>query len=526
MPKEPMSTFVAGGKEFEVVDKAGRETASFFDNYTVKRLFRDSSYISVLTDGNSDYTGLQGAAYNSLAEEYIIAICSSGDSSCMLIAIDMTDGVTVKRRKIIGEYNLGHANDITYNPKTNKYYVLTGMQTTYKNKIAVVDADTLEYESHIDLYPMNTEDNALCNWVIGYDSDKDVYYTASYSAIQIYNSNFVLENTVEYSPKNDTVKGTFGTYTPLVQCGCCYKGKLLIMNLSHGDNMPYTHSICLYDQYTGKLLKSLNNIVGFGADEEVEGVFSVDEVLYLIAGQTCYSVTQIVPSSKITFASGNDVFCSGVIIPNGADLNNYVLPGKYASISSSISSSLFNCPVRFGGFSLYVTNLANNSLKQTIDANYKDFDIKCVRAFAWNSTSSAFEFGEWEIVSQKYTDYVVETLPIESYVSAGFITSSGTQFDISIVCPKVFKTGFPLSKLSFSGKFIIRYNTEYIKDTDGTNEIKSSNCTITFYAPKGNTVHMIVKKSNGTVWHTDSSGTVNNVGISVNVSGTLTIGSN
>ncbi len=516
MANKIMHHMIHGDDTYEIVDKKEREKSSFFDSYTRERILSIYGQKSIFAENDGIHTGLQGAAYNSNSDEYVIALVSSDDTSCMLVRIDMADMLTVKGRKVIGDSLLGHANDITYNENTNKYYVLTGIQSTYKNYVTIVDADTLEVESSIALQPTAIDSSNPCNWVIGYDSDSNLFYTASYTAIQKYDSEFNLISSVNYSPMADTDN----EYTPLVQCGCYYSGQLLIVNLSYGNGKAYTHSLCLYDKDTGKLLKNVS-MQGYNASDEIEGVFMVGDILYLIGGQMCFTVTKVLPSTKIGAIKDCHPYLTGEVIPSGADLNSYVVPGKYTSTSSNVSATLLNCPYTYSGFSMHVLVIGTDSIRQIIDANYVSHTICITRLFSYDNSTQSFTFKAWENMSNTYIKGADTSIKIKDAIVPGYITSSGKQLDICCILPKVFDASITANNLRFSGTIVIRYNGQYVKDIDGTSTtINTNNCTITFtIATDANTVHMLILRSNGEAWIDN----VNNIDVNAQLSGTLTI---
>lgn len=100
----------------------------------------------------------------------------SGDSSnytyMQIIKYKISDGTyTVKR--FDGTPNFGHANDMTYNPKTGYLYVCTMLED---GSIIVLNANDLSYVETI--YIKNYEGNAYRVWQFCYDRNLDVYYSS------------------------------------------------------------------------------------------------------------------------------------------------------------------------------------------------------------------------------------------------------------------------------------------------------------------------------------------------------------
>ena len=342
-------------------------------------------YIGIITNDSADVTSLQGCAYNPNKDEYVVAIVSSDNySKCMLVTIDMSDGLSIKKRSNVVDAVLGHANDIAYNPNTNKYYITTGSQGTYKNQVAVVDADTLEYEESYQLSPI-TSDSNYCNWVIDYDAVNDRYITASYYKIQEYNADFELLAERNFANTNSVI-GLFSKSTPIVQAGCLYdENMLLILHLFHVNAEDEYDGLALsfYDVESGVLLRS-ETIDCIHFNDEPEGIFIKDGIVYIVDGQPYFTLRQVVPHDYVVGRSGNDIFNIGRQLHAGDDLNDFKIVGKYTSASSVISRQIANAPITSGGFSLWVMNQAYNNIVQLAISNNEDIKI---RTFQTNSNT-------------------------------------------------------------------------------------------------------------------------------------------
>ena len=90
---------------------------------------------------------LQGGCYNNLTDTFILAFVDTSSVNGVLVELDSSFNVI--RRSV--SLPLGHANDLTFNPNTNKIYVATGNTGAYAGKVIEIDAGTLTFSSAITL---------------------------------------------------------------------------------------------------------------------------------------------------------------------------------------------------------------------------------------------------------------------------------------------------------------------------------------------------------------------------------------
>lgn len=80
---------------------------------------------------------------------------------------------------------------------------------------------------------------------------------------------------------------------------------------------------------------------------------------------------------------------AGASIPNGADLNSYTTIGNYYSTSSSVSTTLLNCPITGSGFRLVVMRGYNSSVPIQLilaygnNVQYRAYESSSSRWSAW-----------------------------------------------------------------------------------------------------------------------------------------------
>ena len=108
-----------------------------------------------LNDEATDwYSVQQGSATDGTYAYYIME--NQAQKLCALYKVRIADWTTVDSRF---ELNLGHGNDMTYNPKINKL-VVSNNKPTY-NVLSIIDPDTLEIEQTHEL-PFNVYAIAYC----------------------------------------------------------------------------------------------------------------------------------------------------------------------------------------------------------------------------------------------------------------------------------------------------------------------------------------------------------------------------
>ena len=334
------------------------------------------NYVSTLSD-DAELSSLQGAAYNSKEDEYVVAIISADNhSKCRLVVVDCSDGCTIKKRSEVFNDVLGHANDIAYNSATDKYYVLTGSQGTYKNKVAVIDATTLAYINSYQLQPETIENTDDCNWVIDYDAYEDVYVTFSYNKIQRYDRDF---NLISELPINDLRAVGLFTHTGcVIQSGCSYAPNMFaVLGLAklYAPNQYDSALIMFFDITSGKLVRSVPiKLTHF--EDEPEGIYIRDGVIYLVDGQKYFMLRQVLMQKNISGSVGDDIFYIGRQLLSGSNLNSHTIPGKYISASSVISAEIANAPFSGAGFTLLVMNSTYNGISQLAISSSGDLAIR------------------------------------------------------------------------------------------------------------------------------------------------------
>lgn len=124
------------------------------------------------------YHGLQG--YTVVKDKLFVILIGHEDTTSIIKVFDLNS------YEEILSYNfgsLGHANDVAYNSKTNKIYVIAGGGS---DQVFIFNGDTFKYEETINI--------GLPARSITYIDDKDIYAVRLVSSGYIYNSDFILKN--------------------------------------------------------------------------------------------------------------------------------------------------------------------------------------------------------------------------------------------------------------------------------------------------------------------------------------------
>ena len=219
--------------------------------------------------GADDHYRRQGGCYNGKA--YYQALITQDEKLCIIAKKDVKTGeVTYSEPR-----NLGHANDMTYNSKTNQ--ILVG----FGEKVALYDADTLEYQTVKSLSGVGTTGR------MGYNETRNQYV---FSSFKIYSG--TLSNTNKTFP--DTKASGHTSQGLAVDDHFIYS--LLMKGVG---NSKYKCYVAVYD-WSGNLLTYMQ--VKIPNNDEPENISVVDGEIYIAActphpTATLYKVTFQAPNA-------------------------------------------------------------------------------------------------------------------------------------------------------------------------------------------------------------------------------------
>lgn len=470
-----------------------------------KNILQRPDYLKTLAD-TAENCSLQGAAYNSTRNTYLIAILEDSGIVTHLVEISMGDGITVVKRESFGDHILGHANDITYNPNTDLYYVCTLAEGNVNNEAVAIDADTLEIVDTIQLYPNTTiqQEGSMC---IAYDEINDRYFSMSQYAIYVYDSEFNIIKTIDYPLLTSYIASNFGYSQGVVNAICAYKG-FVCLGIFGWDPPGEESGICLalVDVESGETFTTWN-IDSNSTYEELEGLFVKGEDIYMVSGQAFYNLSRIVVQGHPTFDKANSAWGGGKIVPAGADLNDIYSPGRYY-----VSKDALHTP----------TSTATGEMEVTY---YGTLCIQKFWSFAADRQATLYRYTNgnawtaWTYQSPWYRDDVQAGILINDLIVPGFITDSSKEIVFSV--PLTQKVGGAFStSLVASGAITCRYSGSYLSDgwsgegsvmRIGQNAGGTAGMTVTTnYSNNGYSILVRVRKLDGTAFKTTSNGSVTN----------------
>lgn len=223
----------------------------------IHRLIEKSEYLPIVTDGwqsfkSGNHTTAAGFQYGWLLagmttrtddDIYFVERYSNSDNGAVYKADRRANSVT----QVINSIQVGHANDMSYHPTTNKFYILPGSSS--------VDADDPFYKNRIFEYnslftEMNSYDAPESWGCIGYDHVTEKLMFAGWKGgvweYDVENHVFI-DQEIQLNPiPNDLgfIGQGGGVYNNIAYFACGWNGK-------NDDNL-----IMAYDLATGNLVKT------------------------------------------------------------------------------------------------------------------------------------------------------------------------------------------------------------------------------------------------------------------------------
>ena len=310
-----------------------------------------------------------------------MAIVNSDNTSCILVELNKDYKTVVRRSSAI---DLGHANDLAYNPTTNKIYVATGSTGTNANKIARLDGTTLALETTMDL------GNSRPKWLCAYDAVNDRYYVLDTDYLTVYDSEW--SQLKQYS--NTYADDYAGPADMTAQSSFCYDGNFIalyfcreIVSSSQGISGIYFQMI---DYETGEV-KTVAQYSPRGNADEPEFVALIGDVGYMFGGQTYFSVSEIYFDQSKLYDSPDSIFGIATLLPQNADLDDIQMPGMYFSPNTAYTTGMEHAPVT-NGFTLYVLPVCGNVIVQMVINTAGEMYKRVL-----SSTTS--QFLDWEMIT-------------------------------------------------------------------------------------------------------------------------------
>lgn len=334
-----------------VVDEM-RKSSYFGWNRPVKKdVYRKRLALEILS-GDENHATLQGGCYLPATGHFLMAIINGDEDSAVLVEVD-TDYETVIRRVSL---DLGHANDLAYNPNTNKIYVATGSTGANANTIAVLNGTSLALEETITLGDTKSK------WLCSYDEVNDRYYVLDNQDLRVYNGSWSLLKTFSNIYKDQYE----GECVMTAQSSFCYQGNFIGLyfarEMTNGSQRVSAIYLQMVDYDTGEV-QTVAQYSPRGNADEPEFVALIRDIGYMFGGQTYLSVSELYFDQTKLYDAGNSIFGVNTLLAADADLNDYQMPGTYYSPNTAYTTGITNAPTTTG-FTLYVIPVSGNVIVQ------------------------------------------------------------------------------------------------------------------------------------------------------------------
>lgn len=262
-----------------IIDSIGNNENNGLSAFQIDDGFRFMSGYSDLSPNLSSY-GMQGSCYNTLSHTFLLGFIDGSGNA--IIVETQSDLTTVIREHSYINNQLGHLNDITYNPITNKYVIAgyDAINPTF-NGVYIIDGTTLDYEDTIVLPPVISDPNDAIG-KIAFDADKNIYYMLSNTYLNIFDKDF---NLVESHPFSlPDFKHTNWVNVGMYPCQSMdlFNDKLAcVYSVWNGGNQ-WSGCVVLYNT-DGTLFTTYTINVPISTCE-LEAICTVDDHLIVIAG--------------------------------------------------------------------------------------------------------------------------------------------------------------------------------------------------------------------------------------------------
>lgn len=412
----------------------------FGDNKPIKKdIYRKRLALRELS-GDTIHTILQGGCYIPSRDHFVTAIVNAEFDSAIVVEFGRDYETVYKRVKM----DIGHANDMTYNPDTNKIYVATGSTGANKGYIAVLNGDTLQLEGTLPL-----RDNRS-KWLISYDEIGEIYYVLDNYYLSVYDKEWNLLK----SFTNDFKENYMGNAEMNAQASFCYNGEFIGLYFSRqmveGSQRVTGIYLQLINAETGEV-DSVARYVPRGNADEPEFVAMIDDVGYMFGGQTYFSVSTLYMDQTKIYDTDTDIMGTAMLLPKNADLDDYQMPGTYYSPNTAYTKGMRNVPVTTG-FTLYVLPVCGNVIMHKLIGTAGEIYKRVL-------SSSTNKFLSWEMLDgcvgdrflregQKKTHTVkinkdgswIVILPYSGKVNMYLISTSGSTVYARAIMKEISKT--------------------------------------------------------------------------------------
>ncbi len=179
---EDIISSVSQSSEPVEVKGAGEEAKSYGSNKIIKTL--NKSNLEVVRQINGEGSTNIPQSLSMTDNHYVVSYVDRGGSSGKLISYDKSGDFAA----MSSAGGIGHANGTTYNPNTNKFYVVKTHKSTMSKSCSTFDGDTKDSTGTFNL-PKYTSG-------IAYDESNNKYYLSKGNQVFVCNDDFEIEKTI------------------------------------------------------------------------------------------------------------------------------------------------------------------------------------------------------------------------------------------------------------------------------------------------------------------------------------------
>ena len=450
-------------------------------------VLRKIDYQDVLS-GDVNYV-LQASVYNP-TRDTVLHIFEKNNTYGILVETT-TDMITVVRRVQMDNV-FAHGNGATFNPTTNKYYVVcaegAGL-TPADNKVAVIDATSLSFDNYISLSPaMATPDESM-SWHINYDPDEDLYYTRTGQEIQIYDSSFNLTDSYALDKVDLLIKDLSGADSSIGQASFFANGLYHVLYVHEVNGTRTGVSIVSLNKKSNNIV-CVNNIALHSYDDEPESVVTIGDIAYLLCCVNAITVYQML-FSNVPYYSTDDPYATGIVLSGTENIDNIVISGRYIiKNTDNIGQPTTGFPTELLVESSRMTRIIQ---KLTWRANNNMYIImREINMSLANPTWTA-----WEDISPAVRPDITYNMYNSKMILAGYISSSGKSINLYVPSSKKLNA-LAAANIAVSGTGRMHVNNTLIYQ-NGSNTLDLANMTVSVDVQDDGFI-LILQKPDTSVW--------------------------
>lgn len=275
---------------------------------------------------------LQGIAYNSEQDKILLCFndITTNVNPGLLVELDSSWEFV---RKV--EAAIGHGNDATFNPNTNRYYIATSLTDL---GIAVIDPTDLTVESYISVASIFGESNRSIGQ-ISYDVINDIYWimdsNGNLYTVQSDFSGLIYKGS---SPSDTIVPSSYQNITKFYSQGsCCYNENFILLTWMSGTypDTPNSYARLNFYNPNGEIHAFFDYRCNH-TNDEAEGIVVINDAIYSVGYRSPnLYVVEIVPN-------GNGFFEDYMIVKNYSLFTGQTINAGSALAEKTIALTTIN----------------------------------------------------------------------------------------------------------------------------------------------------------------------------------------